>query len=216
MSFKYCLILLVQEHEHFIQHHYFWNNLVYEWRQTIGGLGHASDESWIIVYACSGLSAGEVLEMQYPHLHFTLLGNLICLPLVLQWYFSVLVLLGLCTFSLASFLGLVLYIQGHNETQKRCSVSTIGTQYKHSSSFNREHKQPPFRTVCFGWILTCTQVASFLCDSYRSCTFISIQLVCETRDESGCRNLQYSKRIQLIFQLDTTWSSEIFALQDAC
>ena len=29
-------------------------------------------------------------------LHFTLLGNLICLPLfVLQWYFSVLVLLGL-------------------------------------------------------------------------------------------------------------------------
>ena len=157
-----------------------------------------------------------MLEMQYPHLHFTLLGNLICLPLVvLQWYYSVLVLLGLCMFSLASFLGLVLYIQGHNETQKWCSVLTIGTQYKHSSSFKREHRQPPFRTVRFGWILPCTQVASFLWDSYRSCTLVSIELVCATRDESGCRNLQYSKRIQLTVQLDTTWSPEILPLQDA-
>ena len=100
MSFKYCLILLVQEHEHFIQHHYFWNNLVYEWRQTIGGLGHASDESWIIVYACSVMlvcwpNAGNAVSTLVfhtagqPHLSFV----------VLQWYFSVLVLLGLsaCT-----------------------------------------------------------------------------------------------------------------------
>ena len=50
------------------------------------------------------MSAGEVLEMQYPHLHFTLLGNLICLPFVLQWYFSVLVLLILC-FSWQASLG---------------------------------------------------------------------------------------------------------------
>ena len=36
------------------------------------------------------------LGMQYPHLHFMLVGKLICLPfVVLQWYFSVLVLLGL-------------------------------------------------------------------------------------------------------------------------
>ena len=41
------------------------------------------------------LSPDQMLGMQYPHLHFTLLDNLICLPLVLQWYFSVLVVLGL-------------------------------------------------------------------------------------------------------------------------
>ena len=71
-----------------------------------------------------------------PHLSAICCSSVVLLSLGTSW--------SLCVFFLASFLGLVLYIQGHNETQKQCSVSTIGTQYKHSSSFNREHRQPPF------------------------------------------------------------------------
>ena len=142
MSFRYCLILLVQEHEHFIQHHYFWNNLVYEWRQTIGGLGHASDESWIIVYACSVMlvcwqnvgNAVSTLAFHtagQPHLSATC-SSVVLFSLGTSWSLHVFP-------GKLPWVGLV--YSGHNETQKWCSVSTIGTQYKHSSSFNREHGQ---------------------------------------------------------------------------
>ena len=73
---------------------------------------------WLMHCLCFSVS-WVLLVMQYPHLHYTLLGNLICLPLVvLQWYFSVLVLLVLSAcFSWQASLGwscIFRRVQGHN------------------------------------------------------------------------------------------------------
>ena len=135
MSFKYCLILLVQEHEHFIQRHYFWNNLVYECMET-NYRGVGSCLWWklnnCICLFCNACLLAKCWECSIHTCisHCWATSSVICCSSVVL--FSLGTSWSLCMFFLASLLGLVLYIQGHNETQKRCSVSTIGTQYKHS------------------------------------------------------------------------------------
>ena len=161
------------------------------------------------------MSAGQMLVMQYPHLHFTLLGNLICLPLVLQWYFSVLVLLGLSAcFSWQVSLGWSRIFRAtmklRNDVVYRPLVHSINIHHLSTESIDNlllEQSALDEYWHAHRWLA--------FCETCIDRVHYSIELVCVTRDESGCRNLQYSKRIQLIFQLDTTWSSEIFALQDA-
>ena len=71
------------------------------------------------------MSAGQVLGMQNPHLHFMLVGNLICLPFsVLQWNFS----FSLQAFFQASFHLLVLYITSTHVGASKYSISRGMTQ----------------------------------------------------------------------------------------